>query len=420
MAHRLRALAIFVCRLLVIATCSACSPTAEDGSGLGFEYASKHSDRLDIPLHRLPPLDDDFTRQTQAIAEFLSRSGMAQRDANQTALNLPFEIKADPEQPYRGKFLLFHGLNDSPYVWRDLALALSARGFDTRAVLFEGHGSTPRAMLDVSHRDWINTARAHLALWREPDVPMYLGGFSMGAVIATLLALEQKDIAGLLMISPAFHSRLNHYLRWSGIYAKFKPWVFGGMILEDNPIKYNSIPVNSGWQFYRLTSLLKHRWRQRRLALPVLMVATEYDSVVDTDYTKRVFHRRFTHPRRRLIVYRTSPLPAETEFERYRDIADPHARIINQSHLGIMYRPENPLFGRTGKVLVCNGNEYPIFIACMRARGHWFGAQHTPSPDGTPVARTTYNPDFQHLLGDIEDIFDLRSSPETPLEKTPQ
>ena len=405
--------AFWFCTVLA---CSACTPTSEDGAATGVNHSNDPRLPREVAPHKLPPLNADFDRQTTAIAEFLSASSMPQRSAQQIALNLPFEVKANAGVPYRGRFLLFHGLNDSPYVWRDLAVELAARGFDARAVLFEGHGSTPKAMLDVSHRDWLASARAHFDLWHDVDIPLYLGGFSMGAVVASLLALEEPDIAGLLMISPAFHSRLNHYLRWSGLYKHYKAWVFGGMILEDNPIKYNSIPINSGWQFYRLTSLLKNRWRRRAIDIPTLMVATAFDSVVDTRYTRKVFRKRFTHPRRHFITYSTSPLPESSPFESFRDIADTGARIINQSHLGIMYRPDNPLFGRAGKVLVCNGNEYPIFIACMRATNHWFGAQHTPSPDGTPVARTTYNPDFSRLLVDIEDVFDLRNPPADRLQ----
>jgi alpha-beta hydrolase superfamily lysophospholipase len=89
-------------------------------------------------------------------------------------------------------------------------------------------------------------------------MPLYLGGFSVGAVIATILTLEQSDdIAGLFLISPACHSQLNSLLGWSWIYAWFKPWMFGGLIYEDNPIKYNSIPINSGTQYYRTTQYLK-------------------------------------------------------------------------------------------------------------------------------------------------------------------
>ena len=69
----------------------------------------------------------------------------------------------------------------------------------------------------------------------------------------------------------------------------------------------------------------------------------------------------------------------------------PAERILNQSHLGPMYPPDDPLFGRVGRVLVCNGNEWAVFSACLRAERHWYGAQHTGSPDGVPVARTTYD-----------------------------
>ncbi|OED43119.1 hypothetical protein AB833_04485 [Chromatiales bacterium (ex Bugula neritina AB1)] len=391
--------------ILTLATLVIACRSADHGPGLG--HNGKSPPLSSIEKHKLPPLNSDFDQQTKAIRTFLSSHSMRQRTAQDIELNLPFEINANPDVPYRGRFLLFHGLNDSPYVWRDFARELAARGFDARAVLFEGHGSTPEAMLNVSYRDWLTTAREHLDLWREDDIPLYLGGFSMGAVIATLLALEQADIAGLLLVSPAYHSRLNHYLRWSGIYARFKPWVFGGMILEDNPIKYNSIPVNSGWQYYQLTKKLKRRWRKNKITIPTLMVNTRYDSVVDSDYVERVFNKRFVHPSRRLITYHEAPLPDSGEFQQYRDIANPGARIINQSHLGVMYRPENPLFGENGRVLVCNGNEYPVFIACMRARNHWFGAQHTESPDGTPVARTTYNPDFEGVVGDVEGVLKI-------------
>jgi len=236
-----------------------------------------------------------------------------------------------------------------------------------------------------------------------------------------LLAMDNSDIASLLLISPAYDSKLNHYLRFSGIYKLFRPWVFGGMILEDNPMKYNSIPVNSGWQFFELTRELKRRWARRtRIDIPTLMVLSVDDSVVDVDYTAQLFRRRFSHPQRRLIAYEApakkvgDALERIESWPRFTDSAnavelsrDPMSlshRVLNQSHLGIMYSPDNPLFGKEGRVLVCNGNEYPIFMACMRSERHWYGAQHTPSPDGVAVARTTWNPDWSYLLESFDEV----------------
>ncbi len=172
-----------------------------------------------------PVFNADFTAYRDSLRNWLQRRSMSHRSAAAIELNLPFELAADPTVPYKGRYLLFHGLNDSAYVWRDFGEALAARGFDVRAVLFDGHGTTPKDMLDVQWEAWRDSARSHLAAWRDADVPLHLGGFSMGGVLATWLALDNPDISSLLLVSPAFESRLNHLLRWSGLYARFKPWV---------------------------------------------------------------------------------------------------------------------------------------------------------------------------------------------------
>ncbi len=46
-----------------------------------------------------------------------------------------------------------------------------------------------------------------------------------------------------------------------------------------------------------------------------------------------------------------------------------------------------------------------IFMACLNSQQHWYGAQHTPSPDGVAVARTTYNPVFDTVVDLFEQVF---------------
>lgn len=353
-----------------------------------------------------PQPSADFSGYREQIFSYLAQRSLPQRTSNQVRLNLPFELPADTSKPYLGKFLLIHGLNDSPYVWRDIAIRLSGKGYDVRAILLPGHGATPVDMLNVSYREWLDISRKHLALWRTDETPFYIGGFSLGAVVATVLALENDGINGLLLFSPAYKSKLNNYLRWSWLYAKFKPWIFGGMILEDNPIKFNSIPVNSGTQFYRTTRFLKHRWKRRKLEMPVLMVLSEDDSVVDVEYSRKIFNRRFTSSKKQLLLYSANKNKDANPNEQIRNSQFLPRRILNQSHLSLMNSPDNPLFGESRRILVCNGNEFPIFMACMRGNNHWYGAQHTPSPDNTPVARATYNPDFEYVMRSFEEVFE--------------
>lgn len=358
-----------------------------------------------------PEPQANFQQHIDKVRQYLQDTQMSQRELKDVEFNLPFERLADVSQQYKGKFLLIHGLNDSPYVFTDVATMLTKRGYDVRAILLPGHGNTPRAQLNMSYKKWLKAARQQFALWDDGVTPMYAGGFSMGGVLATILALENDSIEGLLLFSPAYKSTMNHLLRWSGIYSRFKPWVFGGMIIEDNPTKYNSIPINGAAQYYNLTKVLRHAWAkrskgQRRLSIPVLAVASADDSVVDVSFTIDRFNRRFASENKKLIVYSNNTMLVDTQHVEYRTSAYPENKILNQSHQSVLMSADNPLFGKNGSVLVCNGNDWPTFSGCLYSdENHWYGAQHTPSPDAVPVARTTFNPDFGALFEEFDKVF---------------
>lgn len=359
---------------------------------------------------RFPAPQSDFQAHIQEVRQYLLENQMKNRTSSDVEYNLPFERKANSAVAYRGKFLLIHGLNDSPYVFSDVAIELANRGFDVRAILLPGHGSTPRAQLRMSANRWLNSARQQLKFWNTDDsVPIYLGGFSMGTVIATTLALENNNIAGLFLFSPAYKSLIHRLLRWASLYSRFKPWVFGGMIIEDNPTKYNSIPINGGAQYFKLTKILRHKWGRKKLNMPVLAVASVDDSVVDVKYFTKQFDRKFTSNRKQLILYSNAPQSAQSENVEYRSSSFPNLRILNQSHQGVLIAPTNPLFGEGGSILVCNGNDWATFSGCLYSKeNHWYGAQHTPSPDTVPVARTTYNPDFEGVFEAFDRVFEIQ------------
>jgi len=354
-----------------------------------------------------PAPEENFDQHIKAVETYLLRTQMQQRTPEDVRYNLPFEIPANGKVPYKGKFLLIHGLNDSPYVFVDVARQLTERGFDVRAVLLPGHGSSPEAQLAIKSTDWLTAARDQLKVFRGDDnIPVFLGGFSLGAVIATVLALENDDVRGLLLFSPAYKSSMNHLLRWSYLYSKFKPWVFGGMIIEDNPTKYNSIPINGAAQYYNTTKYLKRLWGRKKLAMPTLVVASVDDSVVDIEHMKNTLGRRFNHADNKLILYSNDASVKNDDKLIHRSSRYEQQRVLNQSHQSVLMSPDNALFGANGTVLVCNGNDWPTFSACLYSKQqHWFGAQHTPSPDGVPVARATYNPDFNFVFSVFDQIF---------------
>jgi esterase/lipase len=359
------------------------------------------------PYVGFPAPQANFDEHIDAVEQYLRSTQMPQRARSDVKYNLPFHASAKPDVPFRGTFLLIHGLNDSPYVFSDVKEQLVNRGFDVRAILLPGHGNTPKAQLNMSYKTWLSAARQHLKLLKQQtDSPIYAGGFSLGGVIATILAYEDKAIEGLLLFSPAFKSQKHHLLRWASLYSRYKPWVFGGMIIEDNPTKYNSIPINGTAQYFKTTQKLNSLWRFRKLDIPVLMVLSADDSVVNVEHAISKFNSRFSSASKHLIVYSNSADTKSSEFITVKPSSYPEIRMLNQSHQSVLIGRQNPLFGEKGSVLVCNGNEWAVFSACLYYRGtHWYGAHTTPSPDGVPVARVTYNPDFAAVFESFDKVF---------------
>ncbi len=97
------------------------------------------------------------------------------------------------------------------------------------------------------------------------------------------------------------------------------------------------------------------------------MVSTLDDSVVDVEYTRRLFQTRFMSPDKRLLLYGNSQSIKAKPNEIIRPSAYLVQRILNQSHLSLVNSAHNPLFGKDASVLVCNGHEYPTALVWCSA-----------------------------------------------------
>ncbi len=109
--------------------------------------------------------------------------------------------------------VLFHGFTGTPYEVRPLGEALAASGRRTVGPVLAGHGASP-AQLGVTTADAIlDQARRDLA---AVEGELVLCGFSMGALVAGLLAAEQAGrVRALVLMAPA---------------ARLAPWGEAGLV----------------------------------------------------------------------------------------------------------------------------------------------------------------------------------------------
>ncbi|MFH1810852.1 MAG: alpha/beta fold hydrolase [Pseudomonadota bacterium] len=109
--------------------------------------------------------------------------------------------------------VLFHGFTGSPYEVRPLGLALAAGGWRAIGPVLAGHGARPEDLAAASADQVLDGARRVLDTITGPLV---LVGFSMGSLVAGLLAEEQAvRVRALVLLSPA---------------ARLAPWGEAGLV----------------------------------------------------------------------------------------------------------------------------------------------------------------------------------------------
>jgi esterase/lipase/1-acyl-sn-glycerol-3-phosphate acyltransferase len=123
----------------------------------------------------------------------------------------------------RAAVVLVHGYLAAPQQMRDLGAHLNARGCTVYAVRLAGHGTAPHHLTAVTWHDWLESVARGYAVARQHSRTVILAGFSLGGVLALLLASHQvEDCAGVIAINPPMRLRdpraplVAPLVRWNG------------------------------------------------------------------------------------------------------------------------------------------------------------------------------------------------------------
>lgn len=225
-------------------------------------------------------------------------------------------------QKIRAGILMLHGLTDSPYSVRSLALALQQQGFLVIAPRVPGHGTIPSALLDAEWEDWAALTRlAAKEVKRQlGDNPnFYMLGYSNGGALALNYSLDALNDASLpmpkkiVLLSPMIgiskYAGLSKPVDILGKVPGMSSHRWLSRIPEYNPFKYNSFPVNAGWQSYRFSTYLQdkiavaHRHHQLQKLPPVLTFQSLRDTTVNTDAIEKHFYRLLPKNDSELVVF---------------------------------------------------------------------------------------------------------------------
>ncbi|MCG7308974.1 carboxylesterase [Brachybacterium sp. ACRRE] len=114
--------------------------------------------------------------------------------------------RSAPHSNPAGGLLLCHGFTGTPHAVRPWAEDHAAHGWDVRAPLLPGHGSTWQEMSASTWQDWYRSVReSALELQREHGT-IAVGGISMGGTLAAALAEDPAvapRIGALVLVNAA-------------------------------------------------------------------------------------------------------------------------------------------------------------------------------------------------------------------------
>lgn len=124
----------------------------------------------------------------------------------------------------RAGILLIHGLTGTPTEMKFLGKSLAQRGFTVYGMQLAGHGTTEEDLIRSSWHDWARSVEQGYAMLRREVDTVFVGGLSMGALLAIhLAALHPRDIAGIGIYSATVIYD-GWSIPWVGRHAWVLPW----------------------------------------------------------------------------------------------------------------------------------------------------------------------------------------------------
>ena len=176
--------------------------------------------------------------------------------------------------------LLAHGYTATTAEVRLLGRCLHEEGYTVAGPLLPGHGTTPAAMNRCRWPDWVAGVEESYQALAARCEQAFVGGESMGALLALFLARNHPEVMGILAYSPALRIPLKPVVL-SHLLGPVVPFVVKKNIesFNKNWQGYLVHPMRALVQLYRLqraTDLLLAHIRQ-----PLLIVQGRLDTAID-------------------------------------------------------------------------------------------------------------------------------------------
>jgi esterase/lipase len=185
--------------------------------------------------------------------------------------------------------VIIHGFAGSPWEVEPLAYALERMGYEVVAPLLPGHSMNKERMEKITAMDWLQMIEKIVENAIEENKKVHLIGFSMGAMIASIVACRYQ-ISTLALLSPAVYVLTPHVLRMrlGSLFQlnKKNRSLFEHMILNDRSF-IRFIPIYNLFQFQTIVRQAKRIFQH--ISIPICIIHGQKDESVDPKSSRLIY-----------------------------------------------------------------------------------------------------------------------------------
>ncbi|MDH5464479.1 MAG: alpha/beta fold hydrolase, partial [Thiovulaceae bacterium] len=204
--------------------------------------------------------------------------------------------------------VISHGYKAAPKEIRLLAEFVHSLKINVYAVRLKGHGTMPEDLREATADDWLDSFNRGIAAMRQISQKLLLCGFSMGGLLALILASrKEKHVDGIISINSA--------LELNDIRINFIPTVnalntFLSLMnadldyIEDEPehpdTNYGKHYVQSIAELKKVMDLCKESLP--KIEAPILIIQGDNDPVVDPKSADLIFDHIKSKKKKKLYI----------------------------------------------------------------------------------------------------------------------
>jgi esterase/lipase len=185
--------------------------------------------------------------------------------------------------------IIIHGFAGNPLEVEPLANALERMGYKVITPLLPGHSIYKERMEKVTALDWIQIIERIVKHAIEENKKVHMIGFSMGAMIASIMAYRYQ-ISTLVLLSPAVYV-LTPYLLRMKLEKFFQPTrktrALSGQMVPKSPSLIRSTPICNFFQFYKIVRQAKRIFQY--ISIPICIIHGQKDETVDPRSSELIY-----------------------------------------------------------------------------------------------------------------------------------